>query len=131
MCMRAWNDLISDKYVTMYTTEKSLYYIDKGVRIERLTKSGDIIVQNTMVNPEKFVMVTPQQYEVFENLGWEPGILKVNIDYIDSKLIKVNYQMKLALNNEEPIEKISANRERLLLKYFEYKKRFNKFVDLK
>lgn len=129
--MRAWNDLISDKYVTMYTTETSLYYIDKGVRIERLNKSGDIIVQNTMINPEKFVMVTPQQYEVFENLGWEPGILRVNIDYIDSKLLKVNYQMKLALNNEEPIEKIHANRERLLLKYFEYKKRFNKFVDLK
>lgn len=128
--MRAWNDLISDKYVTMYTTETSLYYIDKGVRIERLNKSGDIIVQNTMINPEKFVMVTPQQYEVFENLGWEPGILRVNIDYIDSKLLKVNYQMKLALNNEEPIEKIHANRERLLLKYFEYKKRFNKFVDL-
>jgi len=127
--MRAWNDLISDKYVTMYTTETSLYYIDKGVRIERLNKSGDIIVQNTMINPEKFVMVTPQQYEVFENLGWEPGILRVNIDYIDSKLLKVNYQMKLALNNEEPIEKIHANREKLLLKYFEYKKRFNKFVN--
>jgi len=129
LCMRAWNDLISDKYVTMYTTETSLYYIDKGVRIERLNKSGDIIVQNTMINPEKFVMVTPQQYEVFENLGWEPGILRVNIDYIDSKLLKVNYQMKLALNNEEPIEKIHANREKLLLKYFEYKKRFNKFVN--
>ena len=129
--MKAWIDLISDKYVTMYTTERSLYYIDKGVRIERFNKSGDIIVQNTMINPEKFVMVTPQQYEVFENLGWEPGILRVNIDYIDSKLLKVNYQMKLALNNDEPIEKISANREKLLLKYFEYKKRFNKFVDLK
>jgi hypothetical protein len=83
-----------------------------------------------MINPEKFVMVTPQQYEVFEDLGWEPGILRVNIDIIDSKLLKVNYQMKLALNNEEPIEKISAQREKLLLKYFEYKKRFNKFVDL-
>ena len=129
--MRAWNDLISDKYVTMYTTETSLYYIDKGVRIERFNKGGDIIVQNTMINPEKFVKVTPQQYEVFEDLGWEPGILRVNIDIIDSKLLKVNYQMKLALNNEEPIEKISAQREKLLLKYFEYKKRFNKFVDLK
>lgn len=130
MCMKAWNDLISDKYVTMYKTERSLYYIDKGIRIERFNGDGDILVQNTMTNPEKFVKVTPQQYEVFENLGWEPGILRVNIDYIDSKLIKVNYQMKLALNNEEPIEKIHANRERLLLKYFEYKKRFNKFVDL-
>lgn len=128
--MRAWNDLISDKYVTMYTTERSMYYIDKGVRIERFNESGDIIVQNTMTNSEKFVKVTPQQYEVFENLGWYPGILKVNIDIIDSKLIKVNYQMKLALNNEEPTEKIYDQREKLLLKYFEYKKRFNKFVDL-
>ena len=128
--MRAWNDLISDKYVTMYTTERSMYYIDKGVRIERFNESGDIIVQNTMTNSEKFVKVTPQQYEVFENLGWYPGILKVNIDIIDSKLIKANYQMKLALNNEEPTEKIYAQREKLLLKYFEYKKRFNKFVNL-
>ena len=128
--MRAWNDLISDKYVTMYTTEKSMYYIDKGVRIERFNESGDIIVQNTMTNSEKFVKVTPQQYEVFNNLGWYPGILKVNIDIIDSKLIKANYQMKLALNNEEPTEKIYDQREKLLLKYFEYKKRFNKFVDI-
>jgi hypothetical protein len=128
--MKAWSDLISDKYVTMYTTEKSMYYIDKGVRIERFNESGDIIVQNTMTNSEKFVKVTPQQYEVFENLGWYPGILKVNIDIIDSKLIKVNYQMKLALNNEEPTEKIYDQREKLLLKYFEYKKRFNKFVNL-
>ena len=48
MYMKAWNDLISDKYVTMYTTERSMYYIDKGVRIERFNESGDIIVQNTM-----------------------------------------------------------------------------------
>lgn len=129
--MKAWNDLISDKYVTMYTTEGSLYYIDKGIRIERFNKSGDIIVQNTMTNSEKFVKVTPQQYEVFENLGWYPGILRVNIDIIDSKLLKVNYLMKLAINNEQPTEKIYADREKLLLKYFEYKKRFNKFVDFK
>jgi hypothetical protein len=108
-----------------------MYYIDKGIRIERFNDSGDIIVQNTMTNSEKFIKVTPQQYDVFENLGWYPGILRVNIDIIDSKLLKVNYQMKLALNNEQPIEKISADREKLLLKYFEYKKRFNKFVDLK
>jgi hypothetical protein len=128
--MKAWNDLISDKYVTMYTTEKSLYYIDKGIRIERFNSDGDILVQNTMTNKDRFEKVTPQQYEVFENLGWYPGILRVNIDIIDSKLLKVNYLMKLAINNEQPTEKIHADREKLLLKYFEYKKRFNKFVDL-
>ena len=128
--MRAWIDLLSDKYVTMYTTERSLYYIDKGIRIERFNDGGDILVQNTMTNSEKFVKVTPEQYEVFENIGWEPGVLRVNIDIIEAKLIKVNYQMKLALNNEQPTEKISTDREKLLLKYFEYKKRFNKFVDL-
>jgi hypothetical protein len=129
--MKAWIDLISDKYVTMYTTEKSLYYIDKGIRIERFNSDGDILVQNTMTNKDRFEKVTPQQYEVFENLGWYPGILRVNIDNIDSKLLKVNYLIKLAINNEQPIEKLHADREKLLLKYFEYKKRFNKFVDLK
>jgi hypothetical protein len=129
--MKAWIDLISDKYVTMYTTEKSLYYIDKGIRIERFNIDGNIIVQNTMTNKDRFEKVTPQQYEVFENLGWYPGILRVNIDIIDSKLLKVNYLIKLAINNEQPIEKLHADREKLLLKYFEYKKRFNKFVDLK
>jgi hypothetical protein len=128
--MRAWNDLLSDKYVTMYTTERSLYYIDKGIRIERFNDGGDIIVQNTMTHPERFVKVTPEQYEVFENIGWEPGVLRVNIDIIEGKLVKINHQMKTALNNDYPIENIHANREKLLLKYFEYKKRFNKFVDL-
>lgn len=128
--MKAWNDLISDKYVTMYTTERSLYYIDKGIRIERFNDGGDIIVQNTMTNSEKFIKVTPEQYEVFETLGWYPGILRVNIDIIDSKLLKVNYSIKLALNNEHPVEKLMNDREKLLLKYFEYKKRFNKFVNL-
>ena len=131
MCMKAWNDLISDKYVTMYTTERSMYYIDKGIRIERFNDGGDIIVQNTMTNSEKFVKVTPQQYEVFENLGWYPGILRVNIDIIDSKLLRVNCSIKLALNKGQPVEKLIADRKKLLLKFFEYKKRFNKFVDLK
>jgi hypothetical protein len=129
--MKAWNDLISDKYVTMYTTERSMYYIDKGIRIERFNDGGDIIVQNTMTNSEKFVKVTPQQYEVFENLGWYPGILRVNIDIIDSKLLRVNCSIKLALNKGQPVEKLIADRKKLLLKFFEYKKRFNKFVDLK
>jgi hypothetical protein len=128
--MKAWIDLISDKYVTMYTTEKSLYYIDKGIRIERFNIDGDIIVQNTMTNKDRFEKVTPEQYKVFDTLGWYPGILRVNIDNIDSKLLKVNYLIKLAINNEQPIEKLHADREKLLLKYFEYKKRFNKFVDL-
>jgi hypothetical protein len=128
--MKAWNDLISDKYVTMYTTEKSMYYIDKGIRIERFNDGGDIIVQNTMTNSEKFVKVTPQQYEVFDNLGWYPGILRVNIDIIDSKLLRVNCSIKLALNKGQPVEKLIADRKKLLLKFFEYKKRFNKFVNL-
>lgn len=128
--MKAWNDLISDKYVTMYTTEKSLYYIDKGIRIERFNEDGDIIVQNTMTNSERFVKVTPDQYEVFETLGWYPGILRVNIDIIDSKLIKLNYQIKLAINNNEPVDKLNESKEKMLLKYFEYKKRFNKFVNI-
>lgn len=128
--MRAWNDLISDKYVTMYTTETSLYYIDKGVRIERLNKSGDIIVQNTMINPEKFVMVTPQQYEVFENLGWEAGVLKVNIDTLEAKMIKANYLIERAKANSESIDQLQKNYDKLSLKKDQHVEKFNKFVDL-
>ena len=130
MCMKAWNDLISDKYVTMYTTEKSMYYIDKGVRIERFNESGDIIVQNTMTNSEKFVKVTPQQYEVFENLGWYPGILKVNIDTLCAKIIKAKYLIERAKENNEPTDQLQKNYDKLSLKKDQHLEKFNKFVNL-
>lgn len=114
----------------MYETERSLYYIDKGVRIERFNESGDIIVQNTMTNSEKFVKVTPQQYEVFETMGWYPGILQVNIDTIKDRVVKIDYRIKMAINNNQPVEFMQKTRDKLMSKHFEYSKRFNKFVDL-
>lgn len=127
--MKAWNDLISDKYVTMYETERSLYYIDKGVRIEKFNQTGDILVQNTMTNSDKFEKVTPEQYEVFDKMGWYPGVLQVNIDTISDRIVKIDYRIRMAINNNEPVEFMKKTRDKLLSKHFEYSKRFNKFVD--
>lgn len=126
--MKAWTDLITDKYVTLYETENSFYYIDKGVRIERFNKTGDILVQNTMTNSDKFEKVTPEQYEVFDKQGWYPGILQVNIDTIKDRIVKIDYRIKMAVNNNQPVEIMQKTREKLVLKYFEYQKRLSKFV---
>lgn len=124
--MKAWEDLESNPYVSLYHTRVSMWYVDMGVKIEKFDEDGRIEIKNTMTPNEKFRDVSKDEWEIFENQGWEVGCLNVNINALEQK---IEWQEHLLSSNclnapETMQKKIEKNREKLLY----YQQRLVKFV---
>lgn len=124
--MKAWEDLESNPYVSLYHTRVSLWYLDMGVKIEKFDEDGRIEIKNTMTPNEKFRDVNDIEREVFEKQGWEAGCLNVNINVLEQK---IEWQEHLLSTNcligpETMQKKLEKNREKLLY----YQQRLVKFV---
>lgn len=122
--MKAWHDLESNPYISIYRTRLSEWYLDMGVKIEKF--DDRIEIKNTMTPNEKFRDVSDLEREVFEKEGWEAGCLHVNINVLESK---IEWQEHLLNSNcitgvETMQKKIEKNKEKLLY----YQQRLVKFV---
>jgi hypothetical protein len=122
--MKAWEDLESNPYISLYHTRLSLWYLDMGVKIEKF--DDRIEIKNTMTPNEKFRDVGEDEREVFEKQGWEAGCLTVNINVLEQK---IEWQEHLLDSNcitgvETMHKKIQKNRDKLLY----YQQRLVKFV---
>jgi hypothetical protein len=122
--MKAWEDLESNPYISLYHTRLSLWYLDMGVKIEKF--DDRIEIKNTMTPNEKFRDVGDDEREVFEKEGWEAGCLTVNINVLEQK---IEWQEHLLDSNcitgvETMHKKIQKNRDKLLY----YQQRLVKFV---
>jgi hypothetical protein len=123
--MKAWEDLESNPYISLYHTRLSLWYIDMGVKIEKFD-DGRIEIKNTMTPNEKFRDVSYDEWEIFDKQGWVAGCLNVNINTLDQK---IEWQEHLINSNcisspDAMHKKIEKNREKLLY----YQQRLVKFV---
>ena len=67
--MKAWDDLVKSKEMSIYTTRDSEYYIDYGVKIERFD-DGRIEVKNTMTRGDMFEDVDENILTFFNEDGW-------------------------------------------------------------
>ena len=122
--MKAWEDLESNPYISLYHTRLSLWYLDMGVKIEKF--DDRIEIKNTMTPNEKFRDVGDDEREVFDKQGWEAGCLTVNINVLEQK---IEWQEHLLDSNcitgvETMHKKIQKNRDKLLY----YQQRLVKFV---
>ena len=122
--MKAWEDLESNPYISLYHTRLSLWYLDMGVKIEKF--DDRIEIKNTMTPNEKFRDVGEDEREVFDKQGWEAGCLTVNINVLEQK---IEWQEHLLDSNcitgvETMHKKIQKNRDKLLY----YQQRLVKFV---
>lgn len=110
--MKAWDDLIAS--VRVYTTMRSEYYIDNGVKIERFN-DGSFKIKNVMGNFDKFTDVTDEQFSIFNNVGWDVGCLNVNIDFLKERNSLLSYLMTTdGVNKESISRRIIKNNEKLL-----------------
>ena len=100
--MKAWDDLIAS--VRVYTTMRSEYYIDNGVKIERFN-DGSFKIKNVMGNFDKFTDVTDEQFSIFNNVGWDVGCLNVNIDFLKERNSLLSYLMTTDGVDKESISK--------------------------
>jgi hypothetical protein len=127
--MKAWED-VSKPSRSLYRTAYSEWYIDRGVKIERFTKDGSVVVKNTMTYTDSYDDITPEQLHIFTNMGWEAGVVMVNIQTNDKRVEYYNGLMRHAIldNNKDTIESTLKKREDLLKKNVDFRLEFNNLL---
>jgi len=127
--MKAWED-VSKPSRSLYRTAYSEWYIDRGVKIERFTKDGSVVVKNTMTYTDSYDDITPEQLHIFSNMGWEAGVVMVNIQNNDKRVEYYNGLMRHAIldNNKDTIETTLKKREDLLKKNVDFRLEFNNLL---
>jgi len=100
------------------------------VKIERFTKDGSIVVKNTMTYTDSYDDITPEQLHIFTNMGWEAGVVMVNIQNNDKRVEYYNGLMRHAIldNNKDTIETTLKKREDLLKKNVDFRLEFNNLL---
>lgn len=84
--MKAWQDLV-DEGITFYNRkDKSKYYIDLGVMIEKDNVSEKIYIKNVMCHGDRFSNVSWSEYMTFKNKGWFQGCYLVCLNEFKSRL---------------------------------------------
>lgn len=109
--MKAWNDIIKEH--TPWETSEGEYFIDMGVKIERL-HDGAFRIYNA--NTNNFKEVSKEHYELFENKGFIYGAYFVMIDQLVKDLRASKYNLE--------------KRKRIIAKYLQFKNKYTNFVQI-
>lgn len=109
--MKAWNDITEQH--TPWLTSEGEYFIDMGVKIERL-HDGAFRIYNA--NLSNFEEVSQDQYEIFERHGFRAGAYRVTMDYLVDQVRKNKYNLD--------------RRKKIVQKYLELKKKYISFVQI-
>jgi hypothetical protein len=125
--MKAWDDLVNNKDKTLYTTRDSEYYIDHGVKIERFD-DGRIEVKNMMTHGEMFEDVDENILTIFNDEGWIPGCMNLNIQVYNDKLQRLNDLIRTSIsnNNDKFLETLRNRRKVIQKKINIYRNRLTK-----
>jgi len=114
--MKAWDDLVKSKEMSIYTTRDSEYYIDYGVKIERFD-DGRIEVKNTMTRGDMFEDVDENILTFFNEDGWIDGCMHLNIKVYQDRLLKVNDLIRIAIsNNNDKFMEVLNDRRKIIQK---------------
>ena len=91
--MKAWDDLVSDPEKTLYSTSRSMYWIENGVKIERFN-NGKIQIRNCMVPGDDFEKLHKDELDKFSEFGWEVGMYNLCVKHQDKmfKQAKINLE---------------------------------------
>jgi len=109
--MKAWNDITEQH--TPWLTGEGEYFIDMGVKIERLW-DGSFRIYNA--NNANFEEVSSEQYDIFERHGFKPGAYRVMMDHLVDEVRKSRYNLD--------------KRKKIIEKYLQFKKKYISFVQI-
>jgi len=112
---KVWDKIASDPENRIFRTLDSSWFIDNGVKIERFDKDGSVRIMNTMTASDFYEPITSEQSLFFNNIGWEAGCLKVNIDVCDRKLSIINNMIRISEFNPDSYDIESLKRRSLKL----------------
>ena len=109
--MKAWNDITEQH--TPWSTSEGEYFIDMGVKIERL-HSGAFRIYNA--NTANFAEVSQDQYDIFDRKGFKPGAYRVMMDHLVGEVRGSRFNLD--------------KRKRIIKQYLEFKKKYINFVKI-
>lgn len=80
---KAWNDI--QHRPNVITTSYSMYYIEQGVKIERMN-NGKVVILDTTSFGDNFRKITQEQQYMFDEFGFRAGQLAVLIKGLTAKV---------------------------------------------
>lgn len=122
--MKAWEDLVNDRDITICHTNNSEWYLNHGVKIE-LFNNGVFEIKNTMINSDHYEDVSHYHYLIFKNKGWLAGCYALNIDVLDDELKSINRLID-RLDESDNIDKFVNKKKKILAKLSSYENKLNK-----
>jgi hypothetical protein len=84
--MKAWDDLVGQGITFYNRKDKSKYYIDFGVMIERDNVSEKISIKNVMSHGDRFRDVSWSERMTFKNKGWFEGCYLVCLNEFKNRI---------------------------------------------
>lgn len=109
--MKAWTDVLTLN--RPWVTSEGEYFIDMGVKIERLWDGSFRIYNANLANFEE---VSSEQYNIFERHGFKPGAYRVMMDHLVDEVRKSKYNLD--------------KRKKIIAKYLQFKKKYISFVQI-
>lgn len=122
--MKAWEDLVNDRDITICRTNKSEWYLNHGVKIE-LFNNGAFEIKNTMINSDHYEDVSQYHYLIFKNIGWLVGCYSLNIDMLHNDLDNINRLID-RLDEFDNVDKFVNKKNKILAKLSSYENKLNK-----
>lgn len=88
-----------DAFSTRLTTEDSVSYIRKGIKIEN--KDGETKIYNTKFKDGFYTELTPEEYELFHLNGWRIGCYMMAIKNYRRSLDNISNKIIVEINNRK------------------------------
>lgn len=128
--MKAWDDLINNKDITICWTANSNYYINHGCKIERFKEDGRFEIKNTMTNSDHYEDVPDYIYTIFEMYGFEAGAFSMCSHVYGRRAEKTKYLISRALFDEkhEVAERLEETYQKLINKCHQYDNRLKNIL---
>lgn len=128
--MKAWDQISSNDENRVFRTMNSSWYIDYGVKIECFDNDGRVEVMNTMTTSDFHEPITDEQRYFFDNIGWEAGCYKVNVDSCEKKLKYLNHLLFLSEQSPDiyDADYINQRISKMLVKKDQYTRKLEKIL---
>lgn len=102
-----------------------------GIKIVKDDETDEVVIENTLTSGDYYKLITPEEQEVFLEKGWRYGVYVLSLSNYRAKLDKIERLIKEEVNGKNStkiVDNYKAQRERILTKYSEIKRKFNSLI---
>ncbi len=104
-----------------------------GIRIEKITHTGEINIHNTTKGGDFYSLVPEKDLEFFFDGGWRYGVFNLALSNYRSKLDIIESKIRDEVNsrkNAKHIQSLKANRERIMQRFAKVSQKLNQIKEI-